>query len=108
MGFFDKFFNPRVDDSGDITNPFESTISDDFLRSEARSLLRSICFDALARVRGIPTENVKMLYDSPSASDSPTGLVSLIVDAMMTKGKCFIVIKNGVIRAADAKEKELI
>ena len=108
MGFLARFFNPTTDSAGDITNPFESTVPEEFIKFESRSLLRSICFDSLARVTGIKPENIPMLYDSPSASGSPFGLVSLLVDAMMSKNDVYIVIKSGVLRAADSNERTMI
>lgn len=80
----------------------------EFVKSDILNTYSMILTDTFERTQGLTDEQTQALPDSYVKSGSPSGLISLLSNAMATLGEIYIVYKAGVVRLADDKEKEQI
>lgn len=85
-----------------------SIAKSDFVKTDVINIYTKILTDVIERTQGIPEEAESALWDSCLASEASLGLVSLLAEAMESKGELFLVYKVGVLRKATDDEKRQI
>lgn len=82
----------------------------DFLKIDVQCIYKRILTDVLERTDGIPDDKQKLLWDNCVASESPDGLVTLLVKAMTDKADLFLIYDSGtdLIRVANSAEQAKI
>jgi hypothetical protein len=112
MGMFDWAFksDKELGDS-EIPNIFPLALQKDvFIASDIFSTYLKILTDVIDRTSGLSKEVEPALWDNCLQSEAPSGLVSLLADAMSCKRELFIVFKAStkVVRIADKEEEKKI
>lgn len=85
-----------------------SIAKSDFVKTDVINIYTKILTDVIERTQGIPEDAESSLWDSCLASEASLGLISLLAEAMESKGELFLVYKLGVIRKATEEEKRQI
>lgn len=81
-----------------------------FMDTDIQSTYTKILTDVLERTHGIPDKLIPLLWDNCVQSESTSGLISFLVQAMLKKADLFIVYNRtlDVIRLADSSEQQKI
>lgn len=108
LGFFKKSLTSG--ESG-IPEIFPLSLTNlDFSRADILATYTKILTDTLERTHGIPNDYEPLLWDNCVQSETSEGLVTLLVEAMLTKSDLFLVYvpSVNVLRKATEDEKREI
>lgn len=84
--------------------------ADEFLRTDIRNIYQKILTDTLERTQGIPEKFQPLLWDNCLQSESSSGLVNLLAEAMESKADLAMIVNKslGTIRKATSEERQKI
>lgn len=85
-------------------------VCDIFTANSLRTTYNKILIDTFERAHGLSEEHQPLLWDNCVQSENSRGLISLLVDAMVSQNDLFLVYKPGirVLRKANAEEEKQI
>lgn len=102
-------FNKQTNKLTGIPSIFPLSCSlDKFVKQDMRATYLKILTDVLERTHGIPEDKIHLLQDSFVQTEGAKGLLSMLVEAIISRKEIFIVYKNDVIRYADREEQKTI
>ncbi len=109
MGLFGFNFGGNSPADTELPTIFPFALSaDEFIECDIKTTYSMILTDAMERVSGLTKEQEPSLWDSCLQSESSTGLISLLADAMAENADLFLVYKSGVLRKATKDEEDKI
>jgi hypothetical protein len=114
MGILESFFGFTTSNSSgnaDLPELFPLKIkSENFVDIDVINIYSKILTDCIERIQGIPDKVVPLLWDNFLQNESPLGLITLIANAMSTKGDLFLIYDEGIslLRLATPEEEEQI
>jgi hypothetical protein len=80
----------------------------DFVTIDVIAIFSKILTDVVERTNGLSDEQTALLWDNCLKSEKPDGLITMVSKAMADKKELFLVVDSGIVREADATEREKI
>lgn len=110
---FGNFFNKAVQGSyaSSVPEIYPFRLACDlFIKFDITATYRKILIDVLERTHGIPDEQQKHFWDNVVGSESPDGIISLLVDGMYNQGEVCIFYDKSInfVRKATPDEQQRI
>jgi len=110
MGAFDWLFGSNAElGNSELPQIFPFQVRQAFfVEADILQTYQKILTDVAERTHGLNEKQEKVLWDSAVANNAPKGLITLLATAMVKQQELFLVLKSGVLRPADEKEKAQI
>jgi len=110
MGAFDWLFGSNAElGNSELPQIFPFQVRQAFfVEADILQTYQKILTDVAERTHGLNEKQEKVLWDSAVANNAPKGLITLLATAMVKQQELYLVLKSGVLRPADEKEKAQI